>query len=173
LFRLILEKALDQDRVFQRRKCSRGKNTSETRRKDNQSDSNNGQPRTKYRKVERGDKPAAKNNGSRANQAQKRPEKRNTTPPTGGCLKCKGDHWLIHCKEASGDEKKELLRQMHERLCLLHCIFVLSSSCLSFQPTSARIGRSLLTMACFHYQDVTTTPRFSCDSIWMLSPRES
>ncbi|EGZ12717.1 hypothetical protein PHYSODRAFT_412070, partial [Phytophthora sojae] len=35
--------------------------------------------------------------------------------PDGGCLKCKGDHWLVRCPVATHEEKTNLLRQQHER----------------------------------------------------------
>ncbi|OWZ16643.1 hypothetical protein PHMEG_0009541 [Phytophthora megakarya] len=40
---------------------------------------------------------------------------RPTHTPEGGCLKCKGDHWLVRCPEATQEEKVTLLRQQHER----------------------------------------------------------
>jgi hypothetical protein len=32
-----------------------------------------------------------------------------TSPPRGGCLHCKGDHWVSKCPTASNEKKKELL----------------------------------------------------------------
>ncbi|ETM97228.1 hypothetical protein PPTG_20422 [Phytophthora nicotianae INRA-310] len=116
LFKLILEKALDQDRDFQRRKRSRGRDPGESKRKEKQTQSSTNQPPAKYRKVEHGGKSTKKDSKASNNQVQKKSAvKRDKTPPTGGCLKCKGDHWLVHCPTASSDEKKDLLRKMHER----------------------------------------------------------
>lgn len=42
-------------------------------------------------------------------------KKEPTKQPEGGCLKCKGEHWSVNCPTASTDEKKQLLRQQHER----------------------------------------------------------
>eukprot|EP00644_Phytophthora_capsici_P015297 jgi/Phyca11/17013/fgenesh1_pg.PHYCAscaffold_24_\ len=116
LFKLILEKAFEQDRDFQRRKRSRGRDPNESKRKEKQTQSNANQPPAKYRKVEHGSKSIKKDISANNKQGQKKSAvKRDNTPPTGGCLKCKGDHWLVHCPTASSDEKKELLRKMHER----------------------------------------------------------
>ncbi|OWZ13870.1 hypothetical protein PHMEG_00012736 [Phytophthora megakarya] len=38
-----------------------------------------------------------------------------TNKADGGCLKCKGDHWLVKCPVATQEEKVDLLRQKHER----------------------------------------------------------
>nr|KAE8918753.1 hypothetical protein PF009_g30934 [Phytophthora fragariae] len=54
LFKLILTKALEQDRDFQRRKRPHSKDQSERKVKVNVQDGESFQPRSKYRKVERG-----------------------------------------------------------------------------------------------------------------------
>ncbi|GMF36346.1 unnamed protein product [Phytophthora fragariaefolia] len=113
LFKVILTKALEQDRDFHRRKRSRSKDQGERKRNDtNIHGGDSVQHRSKYRKVER--------NGGRqtgkGGAAKQNPGKRATSSaPTGGCLKCKADHWLVHCLAASVDEKKELLQKTHER----------------------------------------------------------
>ncbi|KAE9280453.1 hypothetical protein PR003_g27956 [Phytophthora rubi] len=112
LFKLILTKALEQDRDFQRRKRSRSKDQSERKVKANVQDGESFQPRSKYRKVERG---GGKQPARPAPKQQNTGKKGNSNPPTGGCLHCKGDHWLVRCPTATDDEKKELLRKMHER----------------------------------------------------------
>ncbi|KAF1775285.1 hypothetical protein GQ600_4443 [Phytophthora cactorum] len=113
LFKLILEKAIEQDRDFQRRKRSRGKDQNDRERKENQLDVEVDHPRSKYRKFERGGKQSKKD---RSNQGQMKSGRREVkTPPTGGCLKWKGDHWLVHSPTATADEMKELLKEMHER----------------------------------------------------------
>jgi hypothetical protein len=111
LFKLILDKAFEQDRDFQRRKRTRSKDQGERNPKRAMQDPEPRQPQSKYRKVER-------SNGKQPDKAvdRKNPGKRGSpNPPTGGCLKCKGNHWLIRYLDASAEEKKELLRKMHER----------------------------------------------------------
>ncbi|KAG6610471.1 uncharacterized protein IUM83_06571 [Phytophthora cinnamomi] len=112
LFKLILTKALEQDRDFQRRKRSRSKDQGERKRNDtNMHGGDSVQHRSKYRKVER-------NSGRQAGKGgatKQNPGKRATSSaPTGDCLKCKSDHWLVHSPTASADEKKELFQKMHE-----------------------------------------------------------
>ncbi|KAJ8525377.1 hypothetical protein ON010_g15738 [Phytophthora cinnamomi] len=113
LFKLILTKALEQDRDFQRRKRSRSKDQGERKRNNtNMHGGDSVQHRSKYRKVER-------NSGRQAGKGgatKQNPGKRATSSaPTGDCLKCKSDHWLVHSPTASADEKKELFQKMHER----------------------------------------------------------
>ena len=38
-----------------------------------------------------------------------------TEAPTGGCLKCSGEHWLRECPHATRDERKRLYREYRER----------------------------------------------------------
>lgn len=114
LFKLILAKALEQDRDFQRRKRTRSKTPNDQKRKANTNDNEPFQSKQKVRKVERGDKQtSSKDNGGRGRHQNGK--RGGNAPPTGGCIKCKGEHWLSNCPTATEDEKKELLRQIHER----------------------------------------------------------
>eukprot|EP00736_Rhodelphis_marinus_P013423 Rmarinus@m.25678 len=42
------------------------------------------------------------------------PANTNAPPPT-GCMFCKGDHWVIHCPNATAEEKQVCLRNARER----------------------------------------------------------
>ncbi|KAF1785532.1 hypothetical protein GQ600_27934 [Phytophthora cactorum] len=84
-----------------------------TEREENKLDVGVDHPLSKYRKIERGGKQSKKDH---SNQGQMKSGRREVkTPPSGGCLKCKGDHWRVHCHTATADETKELLKEMHER----------------------------------------------------------
>ncbi|KAE9142973.1 hypothetical protein PF004_g33113, partial [Phytophthora fragariae] len=113
LFKVILAKAFEQDRDFQRRKRSRTKDQS--KRKKNDTNTHGGDSPAPVQIPE--GRAQQWQEGSKGGGADKQnPGKRATsTPPTGGCLKCKGDQWLVHCPTASDAEKKELLQKMHER----------------------------------------------------------
>ncbi|ETN07650.1 hypothetical protein PPTG_12993 [Phytophthora nicotianae INRA-310] len=118
LFKIILEKALELERDFQRRKRQRS-----SARTGDKLDSSRESSRSKkkYRSKD-GDeaKPVSQqpqDNVSRkqGRNVQQGPPKTGAANPIGGCLKCKGDHWLVKCPVATHDEKANLLRQPHER----------------------------------------------------------
>ncbi|ETN19923.1 hypothetical protein PPTG_03039 [Phytophthora nicotianae INRA-310] len=93
-----MAEVLVSDRDFQRRKRSHGRDPSESKRKEKQTQSTTNQSPAKYRKIENGGEPTKKNISASNKQGQKKSAV--NTSPTGGCL---------------NDEKKELLHKMHER----------------------------------------------------------
>ncbi|ETL88525.1 hypothetical protein L917_12400, partial [Phytophthora nicotianae] len=82
--------AFEQDRDFQRRKRSHGRDPSESKRKEKETQSTTNQSPAKYRKIEHGGEPTKKSISASNKQGQKKSAV--NTSPTGGCLKCKGDH---------------------------------------------------------------------------------
>lgn len=112
LFKQILEKAFEQDRDFSVANARAPRIRVTEKKKDNARDGDSFQPRLKYRKFACGDNKQS-GNGSATKRTQGK--RRTASAPTGGCLKCKGDHLVIHSPTATTDEKKELLRKMHER----------------------------------------------------------
>ena len=117
LFKLILEKALEEDRDFQRRKRSRPKDQDDQNKKGMRTSDECDHPRYKFRKVDNGAMPMRKRTGIIPKQDGhlKYARKESSGPPAGGCLKFKGNQWLIQCPTATSDEKKDLLRRMHQR----------------------------------------------------------
>jgi len=118
LFKIIVEKALEHERDFLRRK--RQRETSRCERQRSRTVDTN-RPRKKGRFKVEVDKPTASPPASL--NTTERPEKQlhqekhggSSKKPDGGCLKCKGDHWLVRCPVATHEEKTTLLRQQHER----------------------------------------------------------
>ncbi|ETP51550.1 hypothetical protein F442_03334 [Phytophthora nicotianae P10297] len=119
LFKIILEKALEHERDFQRRKRQRN-----SARVGEKADNARGSSRPKKKfKTKESEEPKSnllqpqeigvhEKQGRKVQHAQ---SKAGTTKPVGGCLKCKGDHWIVKCPVATHDEKADLLRQQHER----------------------------------------------------------
>ncbi|OWY98480.1 hypothetical protein PHMEG_00030748 [Phytophthora megakarya] len=119
LFKIILEKALEHERDFQRRKRQRAGGRSGGIAND---PVEAGRVKKKMR--------SKGNVGTRLQPGAVKAEMIRETntettrmkhigqaikKPDGGCLKCKGDHWLVQCPEATHEEKTALLRQQHER----------------------------------------------------------
>jgi hypothetical protein len=111
LFRLVLKRALVHEDAFQRRKRYHGATRNEG----------------KDAAAPGSDRPSKK---ARFKQAAQTTEQAKSTPsklvypaksvnvpktPEGGCLNCKGAHWLVNCPSATAEEKKELLRQRHAK----------------------------------------------------------
>jgi hypothetical protein len=112
LFRLVLKRALIHEDAFQRRK--RYNSTSKNDGLDIDALGND-RPSKKARFKQQVSSRYETPKGAIARSA--RPVKPENTPktPDGGCLKCKGAHWLVNCPSATSEEKKELLRQRHEK----------------------------------------------------------
>eukprot|EP00644_Phytophthora_capsici_P002638 jgi/Phyca11/105526/e_gw1.11.640.1 len=119
LFKIILEKALEHERDFQRRKRQRNsaravekpdssREFSRQKKKLRVKDNDEAKPLLQQPQ----DGTASRKQGRNVQQG---PPKPGATNPIGGCLKCKGDHWLVKCPVATHDEKADLLRQQHER----------------------------------------------------------
>ncbi|ETL35288.1 hypothetical protein L916_12560 [Phytophthora nicotianae] len=85
-----IDEIITSDRDFQRRKRSHGRDPSESKRKEKETQSTTNQSPAKYRKIEHGGEPTKKNISASNKQGQKKSAV--NTSPTGGCLKCKGDH---------------------------------------------------------------------------------
>ncbi|GMF59946.1 unnamed protein product [Phytophthora fragariaefolia] len=102
-----------QTGIYFRTERSRSKGQGDRKRNDTKiHGGDSAQYRSKCRKVERnGGRQAGKGGAAKQNTGKRA----TSSAPTGGCLKCKGDHWLVHCPTASADEKKELLQKMQDR----------------------------------------------------------
>ncbi|OWZ03681.1 LOW QUALITY PROTEIN: hypothetical protein PHMEG_00024543 [Phytophthora megakarya] len=117
LFKIILEK--QHEREFQRRKRKRTAGRSgeitndqtETGRTKRNLRQNENEP-TRRESVSLKTERIVEN---RADTTRPNPTDRTLKKPNGGCLKCRGDHWLVRCPEATQEEKTSLLRQQHER----------------------------------------------------------
>ncbi|KAI9984323.1 hypothetical protein PInf_005671 [Phytophthora infestans] len=118
LFKIILEKALEHERDFQRRKRQRS-STQTGGKLDSSRESS--RPKKKFRTEDSDElkpirqQPQDTVSRKQGRNVQQGPSKTGAANPIGGCLKCKGDHWLVKCPVATYDEKADLLRQQHER----------------------------------------------------------
>ncbi|POM69892.1 Hypothetical protein PHPALM_13793 [Phytophthora palmivora] len=117
LFKIILEKALEHERDFQRRKRQRNTTRNGVQR---ERIVENDRPRKQFRakttyttKAEQSFSSKRETNSTQ--QILKGKSRSVVDTPEGGCLKCKGDHWLVRCPVATHEEKTNLLRQQHER----------------------------------------------------------
>ncbi|ETP11508.1 hypothetical protein F441_12976 [Phytophthora nicotianae CJ01A1] len=116
IFKTILEKALEHERDFQRRKRQR----SSTRTGDKWNSSRELSRSKKKNRAKDSDKlkpvlHQLQDSRKQGRSVQQGPPKTGAANPIGGCLKCKGDHWLVKCPVATHVEKVDLLRQQHEQ----------------------------------------------------------
>ncbi|OWZ00649.1 hypothetical protein PHMEG_00028115 [Phytophthora megakarya] len=110
---LILEKTLEQDRDFRRRKRSR---YDEKFTKPDKTQRVQGKPRAKDQRgrPQRGANAEHDSRRSAADRVAKpAADEKKPAAPRDGCLKCGGPHYISSCSAATNEEKKELPKKFH------------------------------------------------------------